>query len=179
MSWYYVWAVLLTLANLAAWVSTLVLLPGNWIVVGLTALFVWLVPAPEGMGIGWSTVAIATVLATLGEIAEFAAGAAGAARRQASRRAILLSLVGAIAGSMIGAVVGLPVPLVGPVLAALLGGGVGAFVGAYFGEQWAGRSHEDSVEVGKAAFVGRMLGTVAKLAIGAAMVAIVTIDAFF
>ena len=90
----------------------------------------------------------------------------------ASRRSVALSLVGAAAGSITGAVVGFPVPIVGPILAAVLGGGMGAFGGAYIGEKWKGRGHAESVTVGQMAFVGRVLGTVGKLAVGLLMVVV-------
>src|SRR6187455_2256591 len=46
-------------------------------------------------GVTWNTVWILLVLAIIGEIVEFVAGAAGAAKRGASRRSIWLSLIGA------------------------------------------------------------------------------------
>ena len=42
---YYVWAFLLVFASCIAWLTTLVTLPGNWIIAGLAALFAWLFPA--------------------------------------------------------------------------------------------------------------------------------------
>jgi len=174
---YFFSVALLTLMNLVAWATNLVMLPGNWIVVGLTALFVWLGPPSEHGGIGWVTVAVAAGMAGLGEVVEFVAGAAGAAQRKASRRALLLAILGAILGSIGGAMLGLPVPIVGSLVAAVAGGAAGAFIGAYAGEQWAGRPYADSMEVGKAAFWGRLWGTFGKLIIGAVMVVAITIDA--
>lgn len=174
---YYVWAVLLILANGLAWCGTVLSLPGNWVIVGLTFLFAWLVDGPQGQGIGWTTVLLLIMLAAAGEIAEFVAGAAGAARQGASRRAVALALAGAVVGSIAGVVVGLPVPIVGPLVAAVLGGALGAFGGAYVGEHWKGRAHAHRVAAGKGAFFGRLWGTVAKLAVGLVMFLIAAFDA--
>ena len=83
-----------------------------------------------------------------------------------------------ILGSLGGAIIGLPVPIIGSAVAAIFGGAMGAFAGAILGEQWKGRSWEKRMEVGRAAFFGRIFGTVGKLAIGAIMVVIATVDSF-
>jgi uncharacterized protein YqgC (DUF456 family) len=122
---------------------------------------------------------ILLALAIVGEIIEFVAGAAGAAKRGASRRSIWLSLVGALVGSIGGAIVGLPIALVGSPLAALLGGAIGAFIGAYLGETWVKRAQGQRLEVAKGAFLGRIWGTVGKLAIGAVMLGVTAVDVLF
>ena len=139
-SWlYYTLAIGLVAAGFVCWLTNLLSLPGNWALLGLTALFAWLVPHDSSRGVTWNTVWILLALAIVGEIIEFVAGAAGAAKRGASRRSIWLSLIGALAGSIGGAILGLPIALVGSPIAALLGGAAGAFVGAYLGETWAQR----------------------------------------
>jgi uncharacterized protein len=174
---YYPSAVLLLLLCIAAWLTTLLTVPGNWIVVGLAAGFAWLFPAAADRGITWTTVFVLIGVAVAGEIFEFVASAAGAAKQGASRRAIVLSIVGAMIGSIVGLGVGTPVPIVGSFAMALLGGAAGAFAGAYLGESWKGRSDEERVAAGKGAFVGRLWGTVGKLVAGAIMLAIVAWDA--
>lgn len=176
---YYTLAVLLICGGLVCWLSNLFSLPGNWVLLGLVALFAFLIPEADGRGVSWMGVAILAALAAIGEIIEFAAGAAGAAKQGASRRAMLLSLVGAIIGSIIGATAGIPIPVIGSMVGALLGGSVGAFAGAYLGETWKERGHGASVAVGKAAFIGRLWGTVGKFAIGAVMLAVAVTDAIF
>jgi uncharacterized protein len=176
---YYTLAIGLVAAGLTCWLTNLLSLPGNWALLGLTALFAWLVPHDGSRGITWNTVWILLVLATVGEIIEFVAGAAGAAKRGASRRSIWLSLLGALAGSIGGAIVGLPIALVGSPVAALLGGAIGAFVGAYLGETWAERPQGHSFEVAKGAFFGRLWGTVGKFAVGAVMLGVMAVDALF
>jgi len=176
---YYIWALLLVLASCVAWLTTLVTLPGNWLIVGLAALFAWLIPVDAHRGITWMSVAVLFGFAVLGEIVEFGAGAAGAAKQGASKRGVALSMIGAVAGSVLGLTVGTSVPVLGSFVLALLGGAVGAFAGAYLGETWKGRPSEDRVAAGRGAFAGRIWGTMGKLAIGAIMLVILAWDAFF
>ncbi len=176
---YYLWALLLVLASCAAWLTTLVTLPGNWFIAGFAALFAWLIPADAGRGVTWTTVAVLLALAVLGEVIEFGAGAAGAAKQGASKRGVALSMVGAVVGSVLGLMAGAPIPIVGSFVMALVGGAAGAFFGAYLGETWKGRPEEDRVAAGRGAFAGRIWGTVGKLAVGAIMLAILAWDAFF
>ena len=164
---YYLWATLLVLASCAALVATILTLPGNWAIVVFTGLFAWCYPPENGHGISWIVVVVLAILAGLGELVEFAAGAAGAAKQGASRRAMLLAVVGAVAGSLTGAILGSPVPILGNIAGALGGGALGAFGGAYLGEVWKGRTSNESLYVGQAAFAGRLLGTVGKLILGA------------
>jgi hypothetical protein len=176
---YYVWALLLVIACACAWLLSLVALPGNWLVLGLAAVFAWLFPENmAGRGMSWSWVGALAALAVLGEIVEFAAGAAGAAKHGASRRSVVLSIVGAMAGSIAGLAIGSPIPILGSFVLALLGGATGAFAGAYLGEAWKGRPEEARLVAGRGAFAGRIWGTVGKLSVGAIMVAIVAWDAF-
>jgi uncharacterized protein YqgC (DUF456 family) len=177
---YYLIAVLFVLACAAAWLSNLLTLPGNWLIVGLAALMAWLLPetATGGRGLEWWTVLVLVLLAGVGEIVEFAAGAAGAAKQGASRRSVALSIIGAMVGSIAGLFVGTPVPVVGSLIMAILCGAAGAFAGAYLGEAWKGRHEDHRWAVGRGAFAGRIWGTVGKLAIGAIMLAIAAWDAF-
>ncbi len=175
---YYVWSTLLVLACAAAWVATIFTLPGNWCMVVLCALFAFLLPVEDGRGLSWTVVGLVGGLAALGELIEFAAGAAGAAKKGGSRRAMILSIGGAAVGSIVGALIGIPIPLVGPIIAAIGGGALGAFVGAYLGETWKGTGHEERVEISNAALVGRLLGTFGKLAVGAIMVVVVAVGVF-
>jgi uncharacterized protein YqgC (DUF456 family) len=176
---YYTLAILLIGGGVLCWLSNLFSLPGNWVLLGLVALFALLVPEENVRGVSWTAVGILAALAVLGEIVEFVAGAAGAAKRGASRRAILFSLIGAIAGSVLGATAGVPIPVIGSMIGALVGGSAGAFAGAYLGELWSERPHASGMAVGKAAFIGRLWGTVGKFAIGAAMLGVLTVDALF
>lgn len=170
---YHLGGVLLVLANGAAWGATFFTLPGNWIIVALMALAAFLLPeAVDGsLGVGWGEVMLLALLAGLGELAEFATGAAIAKKQGGSRRGMIISLGSAAVGSLLGAIVGIPIPFVGTALGALLGGAFGAYAGAYLGESWKGRDVEGRLAVSRAALVGRLMGTVGKLVIGIGMVA--------
>jgi uncharacterized protein YqgC (DUF456 family) len=142
-------------------------------------LFAWLLPDESGRGVTWKVVIALAALALVGEAIEFVAGAAGAAKQGASRRAIVLSLMGAIIGSIVGLSIGLPVPVIGSLVMAIFGGAAGAFAGAYLGEAWKGRDEPARTAAGRGAFFGRIWGTVGKFAVGAVMLAVVSWDAFF
>ncbi len=169
-------ALLLIVVLLAGWLLTLLGMPGNWLMVVATAIYAFLTSAQSHAAVGWKVVVLLVVLAALGEVIELMAGATGAARAGGSRRAAILALLGSIGGAMFGIVAGLPVvPILfaGPIIAALLFAGLGAMAGAILGEIWAGRNLDASWQVGRAAFWGRLLGTLGKLLIGAVMVAVV------
>ncbi|HEX4415070.1 MAG TPA: DUF456 family protein [Lacipirellulaceae bacterium] len=174
---YYIWAFLLIFGCGIGWLTTLVTLPGNWIITGLAALFAWLIPVAAGGGITWTVVAVLVGLAVLGEILEFGAGAAGAAKQGASKRSVALAMLGAAIGSMVGLGIGLPIPILGSLVMAVLGGAGGAFAGAYLGESWKGRPVEDRMAAGRGAFAGRIWGTVGKLVVGMIMLVIVAWEA--
>ena len=158
-----------------SWLLNLLNLPGNWLLLGVTMTFALLVPYEDDrrLTVSWTVVIVLAGLAVLGEILEFAAGAWGASRAGASRQGTTLALIGSIVGGLIGVAIGLPVPVVGPVIAALLFAGVGAMAGGILGERWTGRSWTVSLNVGHAAFWGRLCGTLGKIIVGAVMVALV------
>ncbi|MEN6492833.1 MAG: DUF456 domain-containing protein [Thermoguttaceae bacterium] len=171
----YLLAVLLVVVAVTAWVATLFGAPGNWVTVLAAAAYAAIVPVNSPVALGWKVVAALAVLAALGEVAEFIAGALGVAREGGSRRGAALALVGSMIGAIVGVFVGLPIPVVGSILAVLLFASLGALAGAMSGERWLGRSWAESWHVGKAAFRGRLLGTVAKAVIGLVMIGLVTV----
>jgi uncharacterized protein len=173
----YFWAILLIVGMGLAWTTTLFTFPGNWVIVGLAALFVWLLPPEAGGKLDWTTVGVAAFLGLVGEGIEFFAGAAGAKKQGATRRAMLLALIGTVVGSITGAVISLPIPIIGPIIGAVGGGALGAFGGAYLGEAWAGRDESQRIAAGRGALVGRLLGTAGKLLVGAVMIVVIGIDA--
>jgi uncharacterized protein YqgC (DUF456 family) len=168
----YVYALLLILVLLIGWMLTVLGGPGNWLMVVAAALYAWLVPTDAALTIGWGVVIALLVLATVGEILEFIAGALGATKGGGSKRGAALAIIGSMVGGVVGVFVGVPIPVLGPVIAAFLFAGLGAFVGAALGELWKGRSLDQSLDVGKAAFWGRILGTMAKTLVGSVMVVI-------
>ncbi|HEY2893328.1 MAG TPA: DUF456 domain-containing protein [Pirellulales bacterium] len=171
-----VFAIGLAIFACCAWLLQALGLPGNWLIVAAAAAYALWWPVDGRLAIGWSTVIALLVLAIVGELAELAAGAAGVAKAGGSRRGAVLAIIGSLVGSMLGVCVGIPIPIVGSLVAAVVFGALGALVGAIIGEQWKGRDIDTSFEIGKAAFIGRVLGTVAKLAVCSVMV-IVTLAA--
>jgi uncharacterized protein len=172
-------ALLFVIVLLACWVLNLLAMPGNWLMAAVTAIYVWLVPATSRVAISWKVAVAMVVLAVLGEVAELLTATAGTARAGGSRRSALLALVGSVVGAVLGVFIGLPIPLIGSLVAAVLFAGLGAMAGAMFGEHWAGRDPDASWRVGKAAFWGRLTGTLAKIVIGAVMVLVALVAIIF
>jgi uncharacterized protein len=167
------WGVVLAICCIVAWLLNLISLPGNWLAVGLVAVYAWLGPEEGRLAIGFAVAFSAFVIAAVGEVFEFAAGAMGASRAGASRKSTFYAVVGSLVGAIAGGVLGLPIPLVGSVVAALLFGSLGATAGAMYGEWTDGKSWRESWTVGHAAFWGRLLGTLGKVAAGGLIVVLV------
>ncbi len=106
--------------------------------------------------IGVVTLVILGVLTLFTLIIDFAAGALGAKRVGASRRAI----VGAAIGTVVGLFFGLPGLLLGP------------FVGAVVGELAGRRDVSQALRVGVASWLGFVFGTLLKIAIAFAMLGV-------
>jgi uncharacterized protein len=155
-------------------------LPGTWILLALAALVELgdgvLVRGPEApITFGWRAIGVGVGLAAVGEAIEAAAGVLGAKWGGATRR----GMVGAFAGGIVGAIVAsplIPIPLVGTLVGALLG----TFAGALYAEWTAERrrSSQASVRAAGAAVLGRLAGTVGKLAIGVAVWVLLVWTAF-
>ena len=164
---------MLVLVLLASCGMTLLGLPGNWIMVAATALYIWLIPSDSAMSISWAVAVVLAGLAALAELAELAAGALGVAKVGGSRRSAAFAVGGSLMGSFLGLVIGLPIPVIGSVVAVVLFAGVGALCGAMLGEDTRGRDPGHGWRVGQAAFWGRLLGTAAKTFASVVMAAIV------
>lgn len=168
-------AVLFVVILLVCLALTSLGMPGNWIMVAAAAVYAYLTPAAAVTHFGWPVVLALFLLAALGELIELVASALGVARGGGTRRGALLALGGSLAGAVVGLIVGLPIPVIGPLLAVLLFASLGAMGGAILGEQWAGRDLAASWRIGKAAFWGRLFGTLGKTLCGAIMVVVATI----
>jgi uncharacterized protein YqgC (DUF456 family) len=144
---------LLALSQLAGLILVPFGLPGTWVqVLGVVGYGF----ATDFRTVGWATITFVLVLAAVGEVVEFALGGRYARKYGGSRRAAW----GAILGGIVGAFVGVPIFLIGSV--------IGAFVGAFAGA---------ALRVGWGAFVGRMVATAAKSAIGVAIAAVALLSA--
>lgn len=167
-------AVFLTLAALVGWVANILGLPGNWLIVALAAGCWGLAAEEHRCHVTLLPLVAIVVVAALGELLEFAASAMGASRMGGSKRGTVLAIVGSIAGALVGLFGGVlvPIPIVGPVIASLLLGAGGAFLGTVAGERWAGKEWDASLQIGNAAFWGRLIGTVGKAVCGTIAMAI-------
>jgi len=143
-------------------------LAGNWVMTAGAFVHVLLADPQSRTGTGFGVPLTMLGLALIGEGLEFIAGLLGAGKAGGSRRAMILSMLGGIVGSLFGFSIGnVFIPIVGGVAGVLLVGGLGALAGAVLGETWKGRTFSDSMRVGRSAFTGRILGTLAKTFIGA------------
>ncbi|MBP89110.1 MAG: hypothetical protein CMJ64_20740 [Planctomycetaceae bacterium] len=168
-------AILLVAAALACWAMNLVGLPGNWFVLLLTVFYAYLVPEDRRVDVGIVIIGLMLMLAILGEAVDFLAGAFGATKAGGSKRGAALALSGSLGGGFLGLFVPIPIPFVGSVIGAILFSGVGALLGAVLGELWKGRTVDESLKVGHAAFWGRLLGTAGKIIAGCWMIALLII----
>jgi uncharacterized protein len=158
----------LTLVAIGAWGANILGLPGNWVIVACAVGCAWWVPESRSWNLSWYLATGVFAMAVVGEGLEFAASAVGASRLGGSKRGVALSIVGSITGAIVGLFFGSAIPVVGNVIASLLLGASGAFAGAMLGERWAGKDWNASLEIGGAAFWGRLLGTVGKAVCGTA-----------
>jgi len=132
------------------------ILPGAPLIFMGALLAAW---AEEFVYIGWGSLTVLGVLAALGLAVDFIAGAFGAKRFGASRRAV----TGATLGALVGLFFGIAGVLVGP------------FVGAVVGELSVRRNLAAAGRVGVGAALGLALGTAAKLAIAFAMIGVIVV----
>lgn len=178
-AWFiYLWLALFLILVCGFWGLNFIGLPGNWLIIAVVALWIWL--GPERFQFPWGVLIGLFVLALVGEAIEFAASVFGTKKMGGSSRGATLSVVGSIIGGILGAVVGIPIPipLVGILIGSILFASVGAMVGAMAGEYWIGTPMKDNMKIGGAAFAGRMLGTVGKITVGSVMVGLSWIAPF-
>ena len=165
----YVWLILFVVLVMACWVLNLVGLPGNWMIIVLG--LAWFFLAPVGYSFSWIVLVLLVLLALVGEAIEFGASVFGTKKLGGSTRGATLSVIGSVIGGIAGATIGIPfpIPFVGMLVGSILLAATGAFIGASIGEKWVGKPIKETVQIGGAAFAGRLLGTLAKLVLGAAM----------
>ncbi len=167
------WPILYVLLLFGGAALNLFGLPGNWVMFGAALGYLLLVEPTVPAAIPIAVPMLLAFLALTGEMLEFAAGMAGAGKAGGSRRGIFLSMIGSIIGSLFGFSLGnLIVPVLGGLIGLFVFAGFGALVGAMIGEGWKGRTWEDSLKIGKAAMLGRILGTLAKSLIGGLMLCV-------
>jgi len=124
---------------------------------GIPLLFcgIWLAAYADAYRhLGWGSLAVIALVGAIGMALDLVSGALGAKRVGASSRAVW----GALLGTLVGLFFGLPGLLLGP------------FLGAVVGELSASSSVERAARVGVNAWIGFLLGTVAKLVASVSMV---------
>ncbi|NDG26952.1 MAG: DUF456 domain-containing protein, partial [Proteobacteria bacterium] len=155
---------------------TLMALPGNWLILVITFLFSMHFPVASSSHIGWGVLIAMGFLAILGEVLEFLLGAASLTRG-GSKRGAFAALVGSIVGSVAGGALLSIIPVLGTAVGLVLGAALGAMGGAVLGERSLGRELSESFRLGKVAFWGRLLGSVAKIVIAGLLVTLATFAA--
>ena len=171
----YLWALLLLLLLTCGWLTNLFGLPGNWINVAAAAIYWWLMP-PESesrVAFGWPVLLVVVLLAIAGELVELAMSAVGVAKLGGSKRGAILAVGGSMVGALLGAIIGLPIPVIGQFVAVLVFASLGAMGGAVLGEYWKGKELGESIQIGHAAFWGRLFGTLGKILAGSVAVMVV------
>jgi uncharacterized protein YqgC (DUF456 family) len=168
----YFWSATLILLNTLWLVLVVFGLPGNWLIVISTCLLAWW-RAEDGL-FSIYTLVLITLLAILGELVEFFAGAGGAKRAGAG----WLGSIGAIAGAVTGAIFGtflIPIPFLGT----LIGACVGAGLGAWTLELTSGRKMQGSARYAIGAGIGEFVGITSKFILGIIIWFIVAVAAFW
>lgn len=144
-------AALLVLVGLAG--TLLPFLPGIPLMLIGMLIAAW---ADDFTRIGWVTLVILALLAAFSFVIELVAASLGARRMGASREAV----AGAALGTALGFFLGLPGLILGP------------FIGALAGELLARRDPARAVKVGIGAWLGFIVGTIAKLAVAFMMLGV-------
>jgi uncharacterized protein YqgC (DUF456 family) len=139
--------------------TLLPVLPGSPLMMIGMLIAAW---ADDFTRIGWVTLVVLGVLMGLSFVIEMAAAALGARRVGASREAI--------AGAALGALLGMFLGLVGLIL--------GPFIGAVVGELMARRDSAQALRAGAGAWLGFVVGTIAKLALAFTMLGVFLVALF-
>jgi uncharacterized protein YqgC (DUF456 family) len=163
-------ATFFALLGLACLLLVVVGLPGTWVLLALAFVLelvdAFLLPGDTAVTFGWELLALCAGLALVGEAIEALAGVAGTRFGGGTRRGMVGAFVGGIAGAIFLTPI-LPIPVVGTLVGAMLGAFLGAFVAEASGPEARGRDHNLRAALGAA--VGKLGGTIAKLAIGVVM----------
>ena len=177
---FYFLAFLFVTALFGSWISNLFGLPGNWFMVALTGCWFYFTDAASTWHIGLGFIFLLIVLAGIGELLEFGASILGNKKVGGSRRAGFGGLVGSLVGGIVGIFVGIPFlnPLLGMVVGTVLFACLGALAGATLGEKSDGAEIGQSLKVGGMAAASRLVGTMGKVAFGAAMLVLAILNLF-
>jgi uncharacterized protein YqgC (DUF456 family) len=134
--------------------------PGAVLVLAGLVVAAW---AENFVYVGWGTISVLALLTVFTYVVDFLAGALGAKKFGASKRAI----IGAALGAFIGIFFGLPGILVGP------------FLGSVLGELSVRRDLQAAGSVGIGVWLGLVLGTATRFAIVFTMLGVFALVRFF
>ena len=154
------WLGVLVLVGAGLVGTVLPALPGPVLVLAGLVLAAWI---DDFSRVGGVVVALLVGMAVLAHILDFVAGALGVQRSGASARAALGAALGGVVGIFLG-----PVGIV-----------TGPFVGAVLGELSARRNLGAAGRAGVGAWLGWLLGAVAKIALAVVMVGLFALSYFF
>ncbi len=165
----YLWLILLIILN-AFWLALVFFsLPGNWLMIITTILFaLW-----QKNIFSIYTIIAAVIIAFLGEVFEFFAGAGGAKAAGGGKKAMAAAIIGAILGAIIGTII-IPIPILGT----LLGSAIGAAIAVLTVERKAGKELKPSLKTAAGAGLGQFVGLGAKFIAGVVIWLIFAIAAF-
>jgi hypothetical protein len=171
--------IVFALIGLACIAAVVIGLPGAWIMLAIAVV----IELADGAYLdargpdtfGWWPIGLCAILAGVGELFEFLAGALGAKTGGSSRR----GMVGALVGGIVGAIIGVALPP--PVIGSLIGAVAGTFVGAIAGELSNGREStvRQAMRPATGATIGRIVGTLSKVPIAAVIWLVLTIGALW
>jgi len=167
---FYVYAGSMVLLNVLWLFCTLAGLPGNWMMIGMALLLMWVT---DGAAFSWWTIGAVIGIAGIGEVIELIAGASGSKKAGGTRWGAVGALGGGILGAIFGTVL-IPVPVIGTIAGAV----IGAFSGSTALELASGRPHAEALRSGRGAAVGHFIGTMSKFALGCIVWLTLAIGAF-
>lgn len=168
MDWlYYILFLIIAIAGL---VLNVLGLPGLWLLLLGAIIYAWVTGFDY---VGKWTIGALFILAVIAEITETMAGAVGAKRFGASKKAMFAAIVGGIVGSIAGSIF-IPVPIVGT----LVGMAVGSFAAAAGVERLIDDNNVRALKIGTGAAIGRLGGVLIKSGFGIAMLLVAMVMAF-
>jgi uncharacterized protein YqgC (DUF456 family) len=162
-------AFIVVCASVIGVLLTALTLPGIWFTLAVAAgLQLWRADL-----FSWWLLLAVFILALVSEVLDLFASAIGARRAGGTRRASIGSLIGAFVGAIAGTPL-IPIPIVG----SILGGAIGAGLGALLLERHGGtKTWAQSARIGGGAAIGRFTASMLKIALAAAIGAVLSVVA--
>ena len=154
----FILSAILVIAGIIGLISPV--LPGQLLLLIGLILAAW---AEDFVYVGFLTILVLVLLTVLAYVIDFLAGALGAKRFGASRRAAI--------GAVLGAIIGIFFGFIGVI--------IGPFIGAFIGQMLSRNDIKAAGMAGFGAWLGFIIGTAAKIAVGFSMIGIFIVVRFF